>query len=75
MNRTGISAMKEKLSVYVEKLEEGVMKKQEALDNAESAEYPNEGRITKLNEEIDIFEGLKDVLEDAISQCDDYLNM
>lgn len=46
----------EQLEGWLEKVEEVKEMEEEYLGNAESAEYPNEERIDRLTESIDMFE-------------------
>ena len=52
---------------WVSVIEETVEAKAEALDNANDAEYPNDERIDKLEEEIYLLEEMQNLLEEYLA--------
>jgi prefoldin subunit 5 len=46
--------------------------KQEVLDNAENADYPNEEKIEGLQTQVDILEEAFDSLESAVDGLENY---
>lgn len=75
MNRTGFKKMLTVLEAYQSQIEEAVEKKEEALDNANDAEYPNEERIGKLEEESNALDEIRDLLEQLTEAVNDYVEM
>jgi len=67
-----VRALADKIRVQLENLQELIYKKQEALDNAESRDYPNEERIDLLSDQVDILQSAYDDLENAIEPLENY---
>lgn len=47
-------------------------KKQEVLDNAEGADYPNEERVEGLQTQVNILEDAVDNMDNIISELEEY---
>lgn len=62
----------EKLEELNSLLQEMIDAKEYVLDNANSAEYPNEERIEKLEGQIYILQSSFDDIENTISNLQDY---
>lgn len=68
-----VQKLTEELTVLKDKLEEFKESKEETLDNANSADYPNAARVETLEEQVQcLSDGLND-LETAISTLEDYI--
>lgn len=65
-----------KLTKDIEKLKinvkEYIKQKQELLNNENSRDYPNDERIDKYEEQIDILENVLDHLEECCGELDGY---
>ncbi len=62
----------EELDSIKSTLEDYLEQKQEVLDNEESKDYPNEDRLDKLNDQIEILQEAIDNLETVIDILSEY---
>jgi polyhydroxyalkanoate synthesis regulator protein len=62
----------EELELIKSTLEDYLEQKQEVLDNEESKDYPNEDRLDKLNDQIEILQEAIDNLETVIDILSEY---
>jgi len=75
MNRTGMQTMLSQLEFYAESIIKAISEKEDALSTASDADYPNEERVSKLEEEHQLLEGMQSQIEELISTIADYINM
>ena len=73
MNRTGFRKFADILDSYQAKISMAIEKKEDALVNATDAEYPNEDRIERLEEEVDDLNNIKDLLDQLLEAVNDYV--
>jgi len=67
-----IHKLAEKIRELKDELEAMKEAKQEVLDNAEYADYPNEERVEKLQNQVNILEEAFDNLESIIEELENY---
>jgi hypothetical protein len=72
VKKASVEKVAEKIETLVWKLQEMTDQKQEALDNAESKDYPNQERIEKLQEQVYILQQAHDDIENALSDLNNY---
>ena len=73
MNRTGFKKFADILDSYQDKILVAIEKKEDALGNATDAEYPNENRIERLEEEVDDLNNIKDLLDQLLEAVNNYV--
>lgn len=67
-----VEGVRLQLESLAEKLRDYQEQKQEVLDNANDAEYPNEEKIAQLEEQIEILERAADDLENLAGDLEAY---
>ncbi len=72
MKAAQIHKLGEEIREKLEALEMLQEQKQDALNNAEGAEYPNDERIEKLQDQIDILEEAAQMLGEVCDILDTY---
>ena len=73
LNRTGFKKFADILDSYQDKILVAIEKKEDALVNATDAEYPNEDRIERLEEEVDDLNNIKDLLDQLLEAVNNYV--